>query len=286
MTNQFQSLRLRLLNVGYEELDHNWNFDNVISPFSRLYLITEGEAHVYYRSLKVRLKPGYLYLIPSFTHSSYKCDIYHNQYYLSFLETLGKDLSIYNTVSFNYEAKAQELDKVYFDRLLELHPYRNLKNNDPEKYDNYPTLLELEKRNENISAEKMLETQGILKVLLSRFIQGKIEFPDRKRIKLNVVLNHISEHLHEKISIKELAEICHLSKDHFSRSFQKTFGLRPSKYIQLRRVERAQSLLITTDHSLRRIAEIVGFGNVSHFSRAFKEISGKTPNQFRSENKY
>ncbi|MGC6430048.1 MAG: helix-turn-helix domain-containing protein [Jejuia sp.] len=285
MINQFQSLNLDLLHVGYAELDHNWNFDNVVSPFSRLYLITEGEAFVYYRNTKLKLKSGHLYLIPSFTYSSYKCETYHNQYYLSFFETLGKDMSIYNAVHFDYEVQASELDKVYFDRLLELHPKRDLKNNNPEKYDNYPALMEITKRNENISADKLLETQGILKVLLSRFIVGKAESTDKRKIKLNGILHYISEHLHENISVSQLANFCHLSTDHFSRSFEASFGIRPNKYIQLRRVERAQALLVTTNHSLREIAQVVGFGNVSYFSRTFKDISNKTPNQFRSDNK-
>ncbi|GAB1857546.1 AraC family transcriptional regulator [Flavobacteriaceae bacterium MHTCC 0001] len=284
MASQFQSLKLNLLHAGYAELDDKWNFNNVISPFSRLYLITGGEAHVYYQNNKIKLLPGYMYLIPSFTFSSYKCDTALHQYYIGFLETLGDNMSIYTMADFKYEVKATVLDSIYFERLLSLNPNRNLINNDPEKYDNYPSLLEFKNRNVNVPLSKLLETQGILKVLLSRFILKKTKMQNNKKMKLVGVLNHISEHLHEKLTVGQLAEFCHLTTDHFSKSFKISFGLGPSKYIQLRRVERAQSLLITTNSSMETIAEAVGFGNVSYFSRTFKDITNKTPNEFRKEN--
>ena len=285
MHSQFQSLKLSLLHTGFAELDSNWNFDNVISPFSRLYLITHGEAYVYCRNKKIKLLSGNMYLIPSFTYSSYRCDVSHHQYYIGFLETLGQDLSIFDKVDFKYEVKATKMDKIYFDRLLELNSNRALRNNNPDNYDNYASLLAFQKLNEDISIEKILETQGILKVLFSRFIIKKTEHKNTNKIKLNGVLNYISKHLHDNLRVSELASFCNLTTDHFSRSFKASFGLRPNKYLQLLRIERAQALLVTTDNSLETIAETVGFGNASYFSRTFKALCDKTPHQFRKENK-
>ncbi len=284
MNSQFQSLQLSLIHAGYAELDSNWNFDNVISTFSRLYLITEGEAYVYFKNHKIKLLPGNMYLVPSFTYSSYKCDVSHHQYYVTFFETLGQDLSVFNIVDFKYAVNATAMDKAYFDRLLELNRGRSLINNNPENYDNYASLLAFQKLNEDISVEKLLETQGILKVLLSRFIIKKSELKNTNKIKLNGVLNYISKHLHENLRVSELASFCNLTTDHFSRSFKASFGLRPNRYIQLQRIERAQALLVATNNSLETIAETVGFGNASYFSRTFKELCNKTPHQFRKEN--
>ncbi len=283
MTSQFQSLKLSLINIGMSILDSSWNFDDVISPFSRLLLITKGEAKVFFMNKKVVLRPGNMYLVPSYTYSSYKCDKSHEQYYVTFFERLGKGLSIYNMANFKNEAKATEMDHVYFERLLELNPNRDLKNNDPEYYDNFPLLTAYEKQNESMSADKLMETQGIMKVLLSRFILGKSNLKNSSKIRLNGVLNHISENLHESLEVGKLADFCHLSTDHFSRSFKKQFGIRPNKYIQIKRIERAQSLLLTTHNSIRDIAETVGFENVPYFSKTFKEITKITPRQFRKE---
>lgn len=44
MINTLYTLKLHLLHIGYASLGTNWQYDGVLSPFSRLYLITEGEA--------------------------------------------------------------------------------------------------------------------------------------------------------------------------------------------------------------------------------------------------
>jgi AraC-like DNA-binding protein len=57
--------------------------------------------------------------------------------------------------------------------------------------------------------------------------------------------------------------------------------MRPNKYIQSKRIERAQLLLLSTNNSLKQIAEKVGLENVSYFTRIFKSHTGKTPGAFR-----
>ena len=282
MLNQLSSLKLNLLNIGYAKLDNKWDFDNVISPFARIYLITEGIAHVYHNNFKFELKPGYMYLIPSFSYSRYKCDNYHEQYYISFIQEVGNGMSASNLVDFRYELKASEIDKRYFERLLEINPNRTLLNNDPKVYDNKPTLSNFMEKNNDMLAKHYLETNGILKILFSRFIKNTA-LKQSKTLENNLikVLNHISENLHENLTVGKLANLSNLSIDHFSRSFHKNFGMRPNLYIQSKRVERAQLLLLTTNDTLLEITEKVGFGNVSYFSKIFKKITGQTPGYFR-----
>lgn len=283
MANHYKSLKLKLINVGYDKLDHNWNFDNVISPFSRLYLITSGEAFVYHHNKKFHLLPGHLYLIPSYVYSSYKCDVKHEQYYVSFYEELGSGLSIYNFVNFNYEVKATRLDAICFERLLAINPNRGLVNNDPKYYDNHRTMVAFEKRNIELSASNYLETHGILKVLLSKFIDANQTVEKSSNSNLDKVLSYISENLNNSLKISSLASFCSMNKDHFSRSFKNKFGIRPSNYIQNMRIERAMMLLTTSEFSLKEIALKIGYENYSHFLRAFKEQVGKTPKEFKKD---
>tara|TARA_R110000823_G_scaffold276800_1_gene395403 strand:+ start:8677 stop:9552 length:876 start_codon:yes stop_codon:yes gene_type:complete len=279
-----QELKLSLLNIGYDSLDSRWDFDNVISPFSRIYYVSEGTAKVYHNKQLFTLRPGHMYLIPSYTFSRYKCDEFHNQYYISFFESIGEDLSIYSLQHFNYEVKASEEDLGYFKRLLEINPNRMLINNDPKAYEKQPILEQYNKKNDALPIKHYLENQGILLVLLSKFF--KKEVFEEKRIskgKLNTVLIYISQNLHTKLSIEDLANYCHLSNDHFSRSFSQKFGMRPSTYIRMKRIERAQLLLFTTTDSIRQISEKVGLENVSYFSKIFKKVTGKLPKVYRKE---
>ncbi|MEW4922899.1 AraC family transcriptional regulator [Algibacter sp. 2305UL17-15] len=283
MVSQFQSLKLKLLNVGYAKLDHNWNFDHVISPFVRLYLITSGDALVYHSGKKLHLVPGNMYLIPSYTYSSYKCNLSHEQYYISFFEELGSGLSVFDFADFKHEVRATKLDTTYFERLLELNPNRALFDDDPDKYDNLPVLLEFEKKNSSLSPSQFIETNGILKLLFAKFLNSIKTIRKRNTSNLNGVMHYISENLNKTLTVKELAGFCHLSTDHFSRSFKEGFGVRPSKYIQYKRIERALFLLVTTKYPLKEISNTIGFEDYTYFSRVFKQHVGKTPREFRQE---
>jgi len=285
MSKILQTLKLALLNVGYAKLDPLWDYDDVISPFIRLYYITKGSAMVYHSNKAIELKPGHIYLIPSYTFGRYKCANYHEQYYISCLEEIKNGYSIFNFSNFIYESKANPMDLYYFKRILELNPNRNLENNNPKVYDNRPTLMDFEKKNEELSSSEFLETHAILEILLSRFIKNTNTTSAKNNVKkeFGMVLNYINENLHENLTVKQLADFCHLNTDYFSRVFNENFGMRPNKYIQSKRIERAQLLLLSTNNSLKQIAEKVGLENLSYFNRIFKSHTGITPAVFREE---
>ena len=175
------------------------------------------------------------------------------------------------------------MDLYYFKRLLEINPNRQLENYNPKVYDNRPTLMDFERKNEESSPSAYMETHAILGILLSRFIKNtksKSANSNEKK-EFGMVLNYIHENLHENLSVKRLADFCHLNTDYFSRVFNENFGMRPNKYIQSKRIERAQLLLLSTNNSLKQIAEKVGLENLSYFTRIFKSHIGKTPGAFR-----
>ncbi|WP_366087768.1 helix-turn-helix transcriptional regulator [Mucilaginibacter sp.] len=69
--------------------------------------------------------------------------------------------------------------------------------------------------------------------------------------------------------------------DYFSRLFYENTGERPLSYIQVKRIERAQLLLTTTNLSFYDIAAETGFENLSYFSRIFKKITGQPPGAYK-----
>lgn len=280
------NLKLRLLHCDYTQLGSEWQFDGVISPFSRLYLITDGQAWVWHHQRKFALRPGYLYLIPSFSLSRYYCDSTMTQYYVSFLEETEGGLSLFDLLRFDYEIRALAVDPLLFARLLALNPGRSLQNIDPKVYDNQPNLLSFNQDSTVQSAGQLLETQGILLQLFARFVQPVSEpftQQERARIQLRTVLNYIHTHLSEKITVEQLAALQHLNADYFSRQFHSLLGIRPINYIINKRLERAQLLLTTSSLTLQVIAEQVGIADMYYFSRLFKRRFGIPPGQFRRQ---
>lgn len=287
MNKSLQDIRLTLLNVSKVKLDKKWHFDNVISPFARLYLVTDGSAVVSHNNQTFELKKGHLYLIPPFTFSRYACDDNMEQYFVHFLEETGNGLSIFNIKKIAFEIEANALDELLFERLLNINPQRGLIQDDPKAYDTRTTMLKFAELNNNMQAPYFIETQGILQILLSRFIKNEASVLDNNSPpdhKISTIVAYIHEHLAEPLTVNDLAKQVHLNVDYFSRLFQNQIGVRPVTYIMTKRIERAQLLLSTTDYSLQNIADMTGLPNISYFSRVFTRLTNKTPAAYRKEN--
>lgn len=287
MNYPLQSLRITLLNIDHVHLDRRWDYSDVTSSFSRLYYIKSGKAKVHHHDQIFDLKTGFLYLIPSFTHSSYKCDNEMEQIYVHFLEEASTGLSLFNIYDFRYERPANDLDQQLFERLLYINPNRSLVRNDPKTYENHPTLKSYEAKNNSMPAAHYMETNAILQFLLSKFIETKrtiFNSTDYKANKISETLHYISANLQNEITVEQLAARCYLNPDYFSRIFKEQTGIRPVHYLQTKRIERAQVLLTTTNYTLQKVADIVGLGNISYFNRLFTKLTNKTPAIYRKEN--
>jgi AraC-like DNA-binding protein len=98
---------------------------------------------------------------------------------------------------------------------------------------------------------------------------------------LKRVEDHIHANLDSPLDIEDLASLVRMSASHFIRSFHKSIGLTPHRYVIQCRIVRARELLATTNLPLTEIALTTGFGDQSHFSRRFHELVGVPPGVFR-----
>ena len=98
---------------------------------------------------------------------------------------------------------------------------------------------------------------------------------------LRKILNFIELNLHREIRIEELAQVACYSTDHFTRQFKKTTGKLPLEYINRRRIEKAQILLLTTSFTQKEISEKTGFNSLQYYNTIFKQFSGATPAYYR-----
>jgi len=281
------NLKQTLLYNSFDVVGEWWNFKEVISPFSRLYLITEGEGWVYHNNQEHHLTPGKLFLIPKFTFHSYRCKASMGHYYVCFLDEMAGGADMYDLLRFNYMVDARQEDYLLFKKLNELNPNRRIINPDPSSYDNKENLHTFfhQKREQKVS--ELIETQGIMLQLTSRFINDDDSLLDackNQRKHLNKATNYINQNLEKKIVLDDLANLVCLSADYFSKSFKDIMGIRPMEYVSRKRIERAQMLLITTNLSITQIAEKVGICNNSYFSTLFKKFTLSTPEEYKKRN--
>lgn len=98
---------------------------------------------------------------------------------------------------------------------------------------------------------------------------------------LENAVNWIQKHKFEKLTLDELAQICHCSRSAFEKKFRRIFGVSPGKYLLDLRLSEAENMLCNTGGSCAQIAETVGFANQFIFSRLFKQRYGISPRDYR-----
>jgi len=86
----------------------------------------------------------------------------------------------------------------------------------------------------------------------------------------------------EPLDVAEIARAARLSPAHFSREFRRAFGETPHQYLLTRRLERAASLLLSTDRSVSDICFLVGLRSVGSFTTSFGRAYGMTPTAYRA----
>ena len=94
----------------------------------------------------------------------------------------------------------------------------------------------------------------------------------------------LNESFNKELSLSSVADRLAVSPQYLSKAFAKSFGEGFSSYLSSLRLKFAAELIKTTDESLTAISLEAGFGNFSHFSRAFKRAFGKSPREFRKKN--
>ena len=115
-------------------------------------------------------------------------------------------------------------------------------------------------------------------------VQGPCQSGLAPRI-LRRVEEYIDAHLDSAFNIAELAASVGISVSHFSRSFFRSVGFTPHRYVMRRRLTRAHDLLVQTDLAVAEVALATGFADQSHFSRRFRDFTGLPPRSFRMQHR-
>ena len=97
-------------------------------------------------------------------------------------------------------------------------------------------------------------------------------------------MDYIYYHLHERITVEDVASAVSLSPNYLNHLFSKEKGLSIQKYISARKIDAAKNMLQYSDYSVTQIAAILAYSSVSHFISSFKKATGMTPRDFSLKN--
>lgn len=101
--------------------------------------------------------------------------------------------------------------------------------------------------------------------------------------RLQDMLAFIEGHLHEKVTLAQIAAAGKISRSECCRTFASLTGASPLAYTQELKMERAATVLLETDESVADVAKRFGFTSVSHFVQSFKKYHGQTPLAYKKK---
>lgn len=257
-TTYTNHLKINILDHGYFFGDKEWNQFDVISPYSRLYLMARHEGWLETDKGTVRLVPGNMYLIPPFYKVNLRTDYKIEKFYFHF---------------------TTEFDGI-------------------EIFEGLKTCLSLPMKEDMLARyTSAFESDGIADLLLFKsmiyetmamFIGAYL--PDIKSrlvlaLKYKDLFHYIEEHLSATLNAKEITSALGLSYMSITRSYKKDTGITLNNYIRSKLIYKAIHLLLQSNRTVKSISEELGYVDEFYFSRFFKNQMEYSPREYRRVNK-
>ena len=96
-------------------------------------------------------------------------------------------------------------------------------------------------------------------------------------------IEYISEHLHNRIMLSDMAEYLNISEAYLSRLFKEETGVSFSDYVNQQKVEAAASLLRYSNYTDSEISSLFCFSSQSYFIKVFRKHTGMTPKAYKKQ---
>ncbi|WP_432628263.1 helix-turn-helix domain-containing protein [Brotaphodocola sp.] len=145
-------------------------------------------------------------------------------------------------------------------------------------------LLKIKSDSEFYSYEVLVQLTALWLTLRKNISLPAAVNPHPLNDRMQQFLRYIALHYAEEISLGVLASSANVSKSECLRCFKISLQTTPYQYLIEFRLARAAELLCSTDLPVGEIAGQVGFHQVSHFGKCFKEKTGCTPKEYRKNN--
>lgn len=91
----------------------------------------------------------------------------------------------------------------------------------------------------------------------------------------------VEAHSFSDLTIEDLAQLTNLSVSSFKREFRRVYDDSPANYLRNRKLEKAADLLCISDQRISDIAFNIGFNELPHFSKCFKDKFGVSPSTYK-----
>lgn len=276
----------------------HWTHLSRVTDEYILYIINSGTLYIKEGDYEYELHAGDMLLLePGYPHEGYRessCDYYYIQFSENTFTTfdcskfdtiesilLANKRLFYNCDPLSYEPYTQS--KLFIPKDLCITDSSVLT-----RIDQYmqEALFAFNGQNEHF---KLICSCKLIEILtiLSSYFSEKVFHETNSRGTISGQMNKTRELLlllrscyGEKLTGDMISNKLNINFDYLNRVFKKQTGFTIFGYLNTIRINKAKELLLTGTMKSYEIAQIVGFNDEYHFSKAFKKSVGQTPTQF------
>ncbi|MDA3847426.1 MAG: AraC family transcriptional regulator [Vallitaleaceae bacterium] len=253
-------LDIQLIEYGLS-CGSDWHYKDLRAPYSRLYIILEGEAIILIDKETIHLKQGNAYIIPSNMNFSCYTPNHMKKLYVHF-------------------SCKQWMHTNLFDKIHEVLTRPIL----VQTYEPFIQMLE----SENI--KDYWTVKGHILWLIYQFI-GNLDLDlfddmnDNRTPELISLYQILKRGVSAKTRTCDLAAQMKMSQSMLSKLYKSATGMSLKSYIQQQIIEQAQMLLISTNKSIKEIASDLQYQDALYFTRVFHQWVGESPTSYRTRNR-
>ena len=146
------------------------------------------------------------------------------------------------------------------------------------------SIEQLEQLDRGILKDEFSHRCAIFNAIVTQYaIENAAGFSSLKKIDplIETAISNISDALHKKLSLEQIAAESGISYVQFIRRFKQYTGMTPSDYVTLLRLQKSKQLLTDTALPVKEVACLCGFENEYYFSNFFKKHTSISPSAFR-----
>lgn len=261
---KIEKMNIRLLYISQASSDTDWHSIKHMHHFTELFYVMRGNGEFLVDNTRFKVQQDDLIIInPNVSHTEIGEEGSPFEYIVLGIDGL-QFVSEDQDIPYNYS----------------VHNYQNYKH----EILFYLRTLVLEVKDEDESFEAIC--QNLIEILIMNMVRRtkkKLVFASTKKIskECRFIEQYINEHFQEDITLQILSDLTYLNKYYIVHAFKSYKGTSPINYLISKRIEEAKSLLATTNYSVSKISDMIGFSSQSYFSQVFKKETNMSPNQYR-----
>jgi AraC-like DNA-binding protein len=263
----------KLVNNGIEyPIEWVWHYHKEVE----FILVQEGGLDIHTPNKVYHLKPGD------------SCVIGSSQ--LHFGRKIGNERLVYFVLHVDLQAYFDFATQTYFRKFMEIdQPLDNLnyllRDDEIARRELARAITsihrEIEEKPEGYELAVSMHIKHLMLVLVRHDTLGVLRTRNGTNPQLlRPVLGYVEEHLSRKIELEQVSRLANMSYSYFSKYFKKVMGVSFTEYVNRKRIQKAERLLITRDMKITEVAAEVGIENMAHFYELFRRYNGCTPKEY------